>query len=285
MRARDWRIYAELAQRLIVRARRLYTKRGSGFRSRQYGLCARLDDHRSLSGRLFRGRIFRTTQGGGQDAHAAGFYAATSRASSTFSDGKLHDGPRSSTCCSRKGGRHLRHGSRLTSISPASMGCISPAPSSSPRAKSNMNAHRVYFGADRPGRRGSSAIRPSRSDGSLHQPAYPRTHLRRIPIFAMPSRGKTLVFLTNQFRFAGHDRLRPLQEADGRSSCSSSGSSSICGSSSSSGHPKNAVKTQIWIAVSVYGPRRHRQEAPQARSPRSTHCSRSSRSRFSRNCH
>jgi len=49
--ARDWRIYAELAQRLIVQARRLYTTR-SGFRPRQYGLCARLDDHRSLSGRL-----------------------------------------------------------------------------------------------------------------------------------------------------------------------------------------------------------------------------------------
>jgi site-specific recombinase XerD len=35
-----------------------------------------------------------------------------------------------------------------------------------------------------------------------------------------------------------YDRTKERTRADGRSSCSSSGSSSICGSSSSSGHPK-----------------------------------------------
>ncbi len=70
--ARDWRIYAKLAQRLIVPGETAVHQRGSGFRPRQYGLCARLDDHRSLSGRLSVG-AFPHDQGGGQDAHAAGF--------------------------------------------------------------------------------------------------------------------------------------------------------------------------------------------------------------------
>ena len=69
---RDWRIYAELAQRLIVQARRLYSHESLGFRSGQHGLCARLDDHRSLSVGLSVG-AFPHDQGGGQDAHAAGF--------------------------------------------------------------------------------------------------------------------------------------------------------------------------------------------------------------------
>ena len=46
-------------------------QRGFGFRPRQYGLCARLDDHRSLSGGLSVG-AFPHDQGGGQDAHAIG---------------------------------------------------------------------------------------------------------------------------------------------------------------------------------------------------------------------
>src|SRR5215469_5749006 len=70
--ARDWRIYAELATATDRPGETAVHQRGSGFRSRQYGLCARLDDHRSLSGRLSVGAVPHD-QGGGQDAHAAGF--------------------------------------------------------------------------------------------------------------------------------------------------------------------------------------------------------------------
>jgi hypothetical protein len=54
-------------------------QRGFGFRPRQYGLCARLDDHRSLSGGLSVGAFphdqslpLAKAGGGGQDAHAVG---------------------------------------------------------------------------------------------------------------------------------------------------------------------------------------------------------------------
>ncbi len=50
--ARDWRIYAELAQRLIVQARRLYTNEDLGFDLANTVYALELDDHRSLSGRL-----------------------------------------------------------------------------------------------------------------------------------------------------------------------------------------------------------------------------------------
>src|SRR6267154_2376248 len=42
---RDWRIHAELAQRLIIQARKFYADDSLGY---QYGLCARLDNHRSV---------------------------------------------------------------------------------------------------------------------------------------------------------------------------------------------------------------------------------------------
>ena len=69
--ARDWRIYAELAQRLIVQARRLYVNEDLGFDLVNTVYCARLDDHRPLSGGLSVG-AFSHDQGGGQDAHAVG---------------------------------------------------------------------------------------------------------------------------------------------------------------------------------------------------------------------
>jgi hypothetical protein len=65
---------------------------------------------------------------------------------------------------------------------------------------------------------------------------------------------RTLVFLTNQFGLPAATicaLYKSRTNAAGKLNCSSNGSSSICGSSGSSGHPK-MLKTQIWIAVSVY---------------------------------
>ena len=69
--ARDWRIYAELAQRLIGQARRLYVNEDLGFDLANTVYALELDDHRSLSGGLSVGP-FPHHQGGGQDAHAIG---------------------------------------------------------------------------------------------------------------------------------------------------------------------------------------------------------------------
>ena len=69
--ARDWRIYAQLAQRLIGQARRLYVNEDLGFDLANTVYALELDDHRSLSGGLSVGP-FPHHQSGGQDAHAVG---------------------------------------------------------------------------------------------------------------------------------------------------------------------------------------------------------------------
>ena len=58
------------------------------------------------------------------------------------------------------------------------------------------------------------------------------------------------MFLTNNFTCRADDRKVP--SAAGRWNCSSNGSNSICGSKPFYGTSDNAVKTQVWIAISVY---------------------------------
>src|SRR5712672_2757954 len=126
--ARDWRIYAELAQRLIVQARRLYTNEDLGFDlantvyaldSTTIDLCLAVFPWAHFARPRRRSRCTRCW-----------IYAATSRASSTFLTASCTTSTLS-TCCSRKRAPSTSW-IAATSISPASMGCISPAPSSSP---------------------------------------------------------------------------------------------------------------------------------------------------------
>src|SRR6201993_2359499 len=67
--ARDWRIYAELAQRLIVQARRLYANEDLGFdlANTVYALDSTTI---ALCLAVFPWAHFRTTKGGSQDAYA-----------------------------------------------------------------------------------------------------------------------------------------------------------------------------------------------------------------------
>jgi hypothetical protein len=116
------------------------------------------------------------------------------------------------------------------------------------RAKSNLNAHRVYSAAtDRT--TGVIADRTIALDGHDTKRDYPE-HLRRVR-FKDPATGKTLIFLTSQTALPAlticdlyksgwqvelffkwikqHLRIKIFYGTSG-----------------------NAVKTQIWIAVSVY---------------------------------
>jgi hypothetical protein len=126
--ARDWRIYAELAQRLIVQARRLYTNEDLGFdlANTVYALDSTTID---LCLSVFPWAHFRTTKAAVK-MHTLLIYAATSQASSTFLTASCTTSTLS-TCCSRKRAPSTSW-IVATSISPASMGCISLAPSSSP---------------------------------------------------------------------------------------------------------------------------------------------------------
>jgi Domain of unknown function (DUF4372) len=125
--ARDWRIYAELAQRLIVQARRLYTNEDLGFdlANTVYALDSTTID---LCLAVFPWAHFRTTKAAVK-MHTLLDLRGNIPSFIHVSDGKLHS--TLSTCCSRKRAPSTSW-IAATSISPASMGCISPAPSSSP---------------------------------------------------------------------------------------------------------------------------------------------------------
>ena len=242
---RDWRIHAALAQRLITQARTLYVDEELGLDLNQYRLRPGLDDHRSVPVGLSVGALPHH-QGGGEDAHAA-------RPAGQHSEFYPHLGwqaarrscPRYALAGSRS---HLRRGSWLRRTLPAFMCCTKPGPSSSTRAKSNIDAHRVYSA---PTDRSTGIIcdQTISLDGFYTRQDYPEL-LRRIR-FKDPESGKTLVFITNNFSlpaaticalyksrwqvelfFKWIKQNLPIKQFYGTS--------------------ENAVKTQIWIAVSVY---------------------------------
>jgi hypothetical protein len=134
--ARDWRIYAELAQRLIVQARRLYTNEDLGFdlANTVYALDSTTID---LCLAVFPGAHFRTTKAAVK-MHTLLDLRGNIPSFIHVSDGKLHDvhalDPRlrgGRLCGSRKRAPSTSW-IAAASISPASMGGISLAPSSSP---------------------------------------------------------------------------------------------------------------------------------------------------------
>src|SRR4051795_13358217 len=111
---RDWRIHAELAQRLIAQARKLYAGESLGLDLTDTVYA--LDDHRSVSVGFPLGAL-PLDQGGGEDAHPTGF---------ARQHPELHPclGRQAARCPRARSaapgsGRHLRDGSRLCRFRPA----------------------------------------------------------------------------------------------------------------------------------------------------------------------
>ena len=162
--ARDWRIYAELAQRLIVQARRLYVNEDFGFdlANTVYALDSTTID---LCLAVFPWAHFRTTKAAIK-MHTLLDLRGNIPSFIHVSDGKLHDvhalDPRfreGRLCCSRRRARSTSWIGAM-SISPGSMCCIWPEPASSPAP----NRTWMPIGSIRPRqtvRPVSSAIRPS----------------------------------------------------------------------------------------------------------------------------
>ena len=228
--ARDWRIYAELAQRLIAQARRLYTNEDLGFdlANTVYALNSTTID---LCLAVFPWAHFRTTKAAIK-MHTLLDLRGNIPSFIHVSDGKLHDVhaldlrlpeagaisvmDRGYVDFARLHGLHrrrlLRHPRQIEHECPSRL-----------------------FGPDRPG--GRDHLRSDhRAQRSLHQPALPRTPAAH-PVARCRVREKP--WCSSPISSVCRPRpSAPSTRADGRSSCSSSGSSSICGSSSSSGHPK-----------------------------------------------
>jgi hypothetical protein len=241
---RDWYIYAEFAQRLIAQARTLYAHDSFGLEltNTTYALDSTTID---LCLSLFPWALFRTTKSAVK-MHTLLDLRGNIPSFIHLSDGKLHDVNVLDVLVLEAGAIYVMDRgyldfARLYLIHQAHAFFVT-------RAKSNTRLRRVYSApVDR-----STGIVCDQTvvlTGFTSYRDYP-AHLRRIR-FKDSDTGKTLVFLTNNFTFSAtiicalykqrwqvelffkwikqHLRIKKFY-----------------------GNSENAVKSQIWIAVSVY---------------------------------
>lgn len=241
---RDWHIYAEFAQRLIAQARRLYVGESllEDLDATVYALDSTTID---LCLSLFPWAHFRSTKSAVK-MHTLLDLRGNIPSFIHISDGKLHDVHALDMIVPEAGAIYVMDRgyvdfARLYGLHQAGAFFVT-------RAKSNLNAHRVYSApTDRA--TGVIADQTIALDGHYTKQDYPE-HVRRVR-FGDAKTGKTLAFLTNL-------TVRPAL--------------TICDLYKSRwqvelffkwikqhlrikkfyGTSENAVKTQIWIAVSVY---------------------------------
>lgn len=242
--ARDWRIWADVAALLIRRARKLYVGDDRGFDlvNTVYALDSTTID---LCLSLFPWADFRSTKAAVK-MHTLLDLRGPIPSFIHISDGKMGDALALDLIVPEAGAIYVMDRAyvdfkRLHGFHQAGAFFIT-------RAKSNMKYHRLYsHPADKTV--GVIADQTIRLDGFYTRKDYP-AHLRRVR-FCDPETGKQLVFLTNNFTLPAttiallykqrwqvelffkwikqHLRIRHFY-----------------------GTSENAVKTQIWIAVSVY---------------------------------
>jgi hypothetical protein len=242
--ARDWRIYAELAQRLIAQARKLYADEDLGLdlTNSVYALDSTTID---LCLSVFPWAHFRTTKAAVK-MHTLLDLRGSIPSFIHVSDGKLHDVHALDLLIPEPGAIYVMDRGyidfeRLHGLHRAGAFFVT-------RAKSNLDAHRVYSA---PTDRSSGIIcdQTIALDGQATSRDYPE-HLRRIR-FKDPETGKTLVFLTNQFALPPAT-ICALYKSRWQVELFFKWIKQHLRIKRFYGTSENAVKTQIWIAVSVY---------------------------------
>jgi hypothetical protein len=242
--ARDWRIYAEFAQRLIARARRLYAggDLGVDLSSTVYALDSTTID---LCLSVFPWAHFRSTKAAVK-MHTLLDLRGNIPSFIHVSDGKLHDVHALDMLLPEPGAIYVMDRgyvdfARLHVLHQAGAFFVT-------RAKSNLDAHRVYSApVDRTA--GVICDQTISLDGYLTRRDYPE-HLRRIR-FRDAETGKTLVFLTNQVTLPALT-ICALYKSRWQVELFFKWIKQHLRIKQFYGTSENAVKTQIWIAVSVY---------------------------------
>jgi Domain of unknown function (DUF4372)/Transposase DDE domain len=242
--ARDWRIYADFAQVLIAQARKLYREDGFGVELSNtiYALDATTID---LCLSVFPWAPFRSTKAAVK-LHTLLDLRGAIPTFIHISDGKLHDVNVLDILIPEPGAFYVMDRGYLDFERLHVLHCA--ASFFVTRAKSNMDARRIY---SRPADRATGVIcDQSIALNGFYSSQHYAEHLRRIR-YKDPESGKKLVFLTNHFGLPAltvcalyrsrwqvelffkwikqHLRIKRFY-----------------------GTSENAVKTQIWIAVSVY---------------------------------
>lgn len=242
--ARDWRIYAELAQRLITQARRLYADEDLGLdlKNSVYALDSTTID---LCLSVFPWAHFRSTKAAVK-IHTLLDLKGSIPSFIHISDGKLHDVNVLDLLLPEPGAIYVMDRgyvdfSRLFTLHQAGAFFVT-------RAKSNMDARRVYSAkSDRAA--GITCDQTIALAGVLTSEHYPE-HLRRIR-FKDPDTAKTLVFITNQ-RTLPAATICALYKSRWQVELFFKWIKQHLRIKRFFGTSENAVKTQIWIAVSVY---------------------------------
>jgi len=242
--SRDWRIHAEFAQRLIVQARQLYVGESLGFEleNTAYALDSSTID---LCLSVFPWAPFRSTKAAVK-MHTLLDLRGNIPSFIHISDGKLGDVNVLDMLVPEAGSIYVMDRGyldfeRLYALHLASAFFVT-------RAKSNMNARRVYSAAtDRS--EGIICDQTIALNGYYACRDYP-AHLRRIR-FKDPESGKTLVFLTNNFALQPAT-ICALYKARWQVELFFKWIKQHLRIKKFYGTSENAVKSQIWIAVSVY---------------------------------
>ena len=242
--SRDWHIYADFAARLIIQARVLYANEDLGLElsNTVYALDSTTID---LCLSVFPWAHFRTTKAAVK-MHTLLDLRGSIPSFIHVSDGKLHDVHALDLLTLEAGAIYVMDRgyvdfARLHRLHLAGAFFVT-------RAKSNLKAHRVYSSpTDR-----STGILCDQTialDGFYSKRDYP-AHLRRVR-FNDPETGKTLVFLTNQMTLPA-GIICVLYKSRWQVELFFKWIKQHLRIKQFFGTSENAVKTQIWIAVSVY---------------------------------
>ena len=241
---RDWRIYADLAQRLIAQARRLYAgdSLGLDLDNTVYALDSTTID---LCLSVFPSAHFRTAKAAVK-IHTLLDLRGSIPSFIHISDGKLHDVNALDLLLPEPGALYVMDRgyldfARLYVLHQAGAFFVTCA-------KSNIDAKRVYSA---PSDRSTGIIcdQTIALAGFQTSQYYPE-HLRRIR-FNDPETSKTLVFLTNQ-RTLPAETICALYKSRWQVELFFKWIKQHLRIKRFYGTSENAVKTQIWIAVSVY---------------------------------
>jgi transposase len=241
---RDWHIYAEFTHRLIAQARTLYASEDLGLdlTNTVYALDSTTID---LCLSVFPWAHFRTTKAAVK-MHMLLDLRGSIPSFIHVSDGKMHDVRALDLLIPEAGAIYVMDRTyvdfvRLHRLHLAGAFFVT-------RAKSNLDAHRMYSAkTDRS--LGIICDQTIALDGYYTQEDYPEP-LRRIR-FNDPETGKTLVFLTNNFTLPAAT-ICALYKSRWQVELFFKWVKQHLRIQRFYGTSENAVKSQIWIAVSVY---------------------------------
>ena len=241
---RDWRIYAEFAQRLIAQARKLYANEDLGLdlANTVYALDSTTID---LCLSVFPWADFRSTKAAVK-MHTLLDLRGNIPSFIHVSNGKMHDVHALDLLTPEAGAIYVMDRAyvdfeRLHKLHLAGAFFVT-------RAKSNLVAHRVYSApVDRS--LGLICDQTIALDGFYSKKDFP-TYLRRIR-FKDPETGKTPIFLTNQMTLPAAT-ICALYKSRWQVELFFKWIKQHLRIKRFLGTSENAVKTQIWIAVSFY---------------------------------